>query len=221
MINFIQVVRGNGICAFLVIGVLAMGVATANAQSRSAPFKLQRNGSLSIKDIVKLTRQSPGRDRITDDELEKIKLESPTPYGKEFRETEGKIMPPRADIYKSSELLGSNGVHTLLPRKSVLFVPDHLKDKVLKERKGELVLWPQFLKENYLWLQTREVSLAIAKGEEPFSEAIQEIIPRSRKVIVAVYKRSPISVHTPKEEVESDLSSEIQAKTETETQTKK
>ena len=217
MSKFSQIAKGNGICAFLVLAVLPIGAPTANAQSRSAPFKLQRNSSPTIKDIVKLTRQSPARDSITDDELEKIKSENPTSYGKEFRKTDGKIMPPRADIYKSSQLLGSNGVHTLLPLKSVLFVPEHLKDKLLKERKGELLLWPQFLKENYLWLQTREVSLAIAKGEEPFSEAIQEIIPRSRKVIVAVYKRSPISVQTPKEEVESDLSSAIQAKTETQT----
>ena len=190
---------GSASFAVATIALLFLAPAKGSSQGRNFPFKVKANGRISMEEIHRVTRRAPARDRITDEELGKIKDANPTPFGPEFQPTKTKMTPPRGDLYSNSELLWDGSGHTILPKRAILFVPDALKEKVLEAQKGNFEFWPKFSRENQSWIQPWEVSLDVAKGIKPLSEPIRKSIEKSPKIVVAVYNKFPISVLPPRE----------------------
>lgn len=179
--------------------VILLGVAKPvfSQGSPPPPFKPQKNGGISMKDIIKLTQRPPAKDRITDEELQRIKDSNPIRYTREFKKNLDNNPHPVGDLYADSKIIGIGEFHTVVPETAVLFVPEKLQGHILKSPRGKLVLWPHFLKQNLNWIQPREVSLKTAQGEVPLSESTQKSLVRSTKIVVAVYRGFPISVLSP------------------------
>lgn len=184
-------------CLIALVYALVSGIstdATCQEQAASFPFKLKKNGNISMRDAFKLTQRPAGSDRITDEALQKIKDANPAKYDRAFKKTTRKVMPPRGDLYANSIVLGGEESHTVVPRNSVLFAPAALKHHVLEVPNGALVLWPRFFKENMNWIQTQEVSFKQARGDDKLSDSVLKRIARTGKIVVAVHKGYPISV---------------------------
>ncbi|SHK27152.1 hypothetical protein SAMN02745181_3540 [Rubritalea squalenifaciens DSM 18772] len=113
----------------------------------------------------------------------------------------------KVNIYKVSAILVSSSKHTVVPEKAILYTPDALKSKVAKKPEGEFVKWSSFYKSNYSWLHLMEVSLEQARGLKPIDKTKIENLQRQGKMIIAVYKKNPITV-TPYKEKESEETKE-------------
>ncbi|GAA5495247.1 hypothetical protein Rhal01_01422 [Rubritalea halochordaticola] len=113
----------------------------------------------------------------------------------------------KVNIYKVSAILVSSSKHTVVPEKAILYTPDALKSKISKKPEGEFVKWSSFYKSNYGWLQLLEVSYEQARGLKPIDKDKIENLKRQGKMIIAVYKKNPITV-TPYKEKESEESEE-------------
>ncbi len=193
--------------ALAAVAVSLASIATsASAQDRKLPFRVKKDGTVNYEDLKKLTRQAPSRDSITDDELAAIKSKHVIEYDSFFTPTDEAKSPPRSDLYADSIILSDGVNHTLLPKRSLVFVPERYQRRVVDAPVGKLILWPTFNKINSSWLRVQEVSLPIAKGEEPLADGIRRQLESGFQVVVSTYKQSPISVMPLKEpsEVEGE-----------------
>ena len=181
---------------------LAVITSSASAQDRTLPFRVKKDGSVNYEDLKKLTRQAPTRDSITDEELAAIKSKHVIEYDSFFKPTGEEKSPPRSDLYADSIILSDGVNHTLLPKRSLMFVPEKFQRRVVDAPVGKLILWPTFKKVNASWLRVQEVSLPIAKGDEPLADGIRRQLESGFQVVVSTYKNSPISVMPLKEPAE-------------------
>ena len=67
--------------------------------------------------------------------------------------------------YENSTIISVSGVHTVVPKGSVLHVPPSLAGMIVKSPKGKLLGWPQFREKNIRYINTYEVPLEVAKGQ--------------------------------------------------------
>jgi len=100
----------------------------------------------------------------------------------------------RGDLLSQSEFLCNMGMMTLLPKRSVLHVPDRLAERQRPKDNANIVTWPQFQVKNRTWITTLEVSRLQAEGKEPISEQKMESLLQTGDVIIATMGGSPISV---------------------------
>lgn len=98
------------------------------------------------------------------------------------------------DLIKDSIILCYRGNLTLLPKRSVLHLPDALKSRFEAAEGAAVVTWEDFLKGNRGWIRTVEVSADQAMGREPLDEAVTSAFEGLASVVVATYKGGPISV---------------------------
>mgnify|MGYP000636850666 CR=1 FL=1 len=98
------------------------------------------------------------------------------------------------NIYANSEILLSGNVHTILPKNSILHIPEHLKSKLVQSPSGKFIIWPKFYASNPAWIYKYEVSLDQKKGNTPFTEAQIQRFEQTGKIVVAVIRNNPTSV---------------------------
>lgn len=97
-------------------------------------------------------------------------------------------------LYKNSHILVGRGQHTIVPKNSILVLPETLKSRVAAKPSGTFVLWPDFKRSNQDWLWTSEVSLDQAKGITPLPEKKMKDLEKLNRVVVALYRGNPVSV---------------------------
>lgn len=98
------------------------------------------------------------------------------------------------DLVKDSIILCFRGNLTLLPKRSVLHLPESLKSRFEAADNAEVVPWATFLQQNRGWIRTMEVSREQAMGEAPLSADTTAAFGTSTSVIVATFQGGPISV---------------------------
>jgi len=106
------------------------------------------------------------------------------------------------DLIKESTVVCFNGSLTLVPKRAVLFIPEHLKDRIGVKPKQEVKTWRNFLPANRGWIRTLEVSRDQAMGYAPISKATLDAMQQGNSMIVATFKAGPISVLPMKTEEE-------------------
>ncbi|NNJ87183.1 MAG: hypothetical protein HKP20_08430 [Akkermansiaceae bacterium] len=110
-------------------------------------------------------------------------------------------------LYKNSHIIVNRGEHTIIPKRSILVLPDRLKSRVTKKPSGKFVLWPEFKKTNQDWIWTFEVTLDQAKGITPLPEGRMKDLAKLNRVVVALYRGNPVSVLPPrKKDTDKDAS---------------
>lgn len=102
--------------------------------------------------------------------------------------------------YDNTLILVKDGVHTVLPQGAILNMPPELEGMLVKEPKGDLMRWPDFLKKYGHVIDTREVTWETVKGEDPIREEEKKAFAKKGKMVVAVFKKNPVTVLEPPEE---------------------
>lgn len=97
-------------------------------------------------------------------------------------------------MFDGMTILGSSGQWTVVPSNAFLAKSPVLTKYVLEKPNGTYTQWAEFSRRNRVWLMSHEVTADTIKGENPITEKQLESFQKSRKVIVATYKNSPISV---------------------------
>jgi|AACY02.2.fsa_nt_gi hypothetical protein len=117
----------------------------------------------------------------------------------------------KRSLLDSSAILCFRGKLTLVPKRAVLHVPEHLENRFGVNGKVEVKSWQDFYAANRGWIRPLEVTRDEAFGFKPLSEAKLEAIKESTTVVVATFKNGPIAVRPyvdPAEEAASSDKSE-------------
>ena len=128
--------------------------------------------------------------------------DSPTGAGENKQPTAGKkpiVKVKHTSLYKNSHIIAYKGQHTIIPKSSILFLPDKLKSRIVEKPTGKFVLWPFFKQSNQSWIWIYEVSLDQAKGKKPLPKGKMEQFQKLNRMVVAQFRRNPVSVLKPKE----------------------
>lgn len=96
--------------------------------------------------------------------------------------------------YANSEVVAHADYHTVVPKGCVLYVPDKFRSRAVVKPHGRFIIWPKFLQRNATWLHQYEVTLDQARGLSPIDPERMKRLKQTGKVVLAVYKRNPISV---------------------------
>jgi len=103
----------------------------------------------------------------------------------------------KRSMFDGMTVLGSTGEWTIVPSNAFLAKSAILSNYVLDKPNGNYVQWSEFSSRNRAWLNSHEVTIGTIKGEDPITEEQLETFAKSRKVIVATYNGSPVSVLPP------------------------
>lgn len=119
------------------------------------------------------------------------------------KEDVAKVNAP-VSYYDKAIILVKDGNHTVVPSGAVLNVPEKLLAMVSKKAVGALIGWPDFLKRYPRLVTTKDVSWSTVKGEDPITKKEKKLFEVGNKIVVAVFKGSPVTVLEPpvKEEEE-------------------
>lgn len=107
------------------------------------------------------------------------------------------------DLLSQSDIISFRGMATLVPKRAILQIPSACKDLIKLEPGAKIVSWADFYAANRGWITTIEVSRVQAEGNKPLAEESQNVMSKSRNLVIAVYQGGPISVlplKTPKED---------------------
>lgn len=111
---------------------------------------------------------------------------------------------PRAwdagNIVERSEFLSFQGIATMVPKGSVLHIPEFMKSRVGITDDARIVTWAEFIRANRGWITTHEVTRDQAEGRQEFSEAALNSISRSTNVVIATLSGGPITVLPPQDD---------------------
>ena len=191
--------------ALAIVALLGLAALdSASAQQEKLPFRAKKDGTVNYDDLLKMTRQGAAKDSITDDELAAIKSKYKIKYNELFKPTGESVTAPSKDLYATSLILSDGVNHTLLPKRAIVFLPEKYQRRLVEEPVGKLIFWPEFQKLNASWIKPLEVTLSVAKGDEPIAEALRKRFESGFQVIVSVYQNSPISLMPLKEPAETD-----------------
>ena len=100
-------------------------------------------------------------------------------------------------FYEGSTIITLEDIHTVVPKGSVLHVPEGLAKMIVKQPKGEMMFWPEFLQKYPKLVITKEVTWKTAKGEDPIKGSELKAFVEGGKIVVAVFKKNPLSVLEP------------------------
>lgn len=117
------------------------------------------------------------------------------------------------DLVKTSTVFAYRGYLTLVPKRSVLHVPDVYAKRLEVQNGAKVQTWRDFYQSNRGWIRTMEVTREQALGHVPFSEETAAAIQDSSVVVIATYQGGPISVLPPMEEEEVPSRSEMKPTT--------
>lgn len=114
------------------------------------------------------------------------------------------------DLIKDSTILCYRGYLTLVPKQSVLHIPEGLKDRIGEKKGVEIKGWKEFYRTNRGWIRTVEVTRDQVLGYKPLPETTLNAIANSTSLVVATFKDGPVSVLPLKEE--EDIPSALEQK---------
>ncbi len=112
------------------------------------------------------------------------------------------------DLIKESTILCYRGFLTLVPKQSVLHLPEKLADRFKEQPNIKVQSWQDFYFANRGWIRTVEVTREQAMGEAPLAEDLVETFKTSASAVVATFKGGPISVLPVKETEEESSQTE-------------
>lgn len=126
---------------------------------------------------------------------------------KKLEEAVPKIQSGKKSFYDNSIIIvaAKDNIHCVVPKGAVLNLPGALGGgdlKIQEKPVGQFVLWPTFYKKYARWIKTREVSWATAKGEDPIKKEEKKMFADAGQLVVAVFKKNPVSVLEPPPEEE-------------------
>lgn len=152
------------------------------------------------------------RDVATHDELlQSYRISQENDPIKQLKQVEGPdpaVEHKTAGILDSSDFVVAGKFATLVPKRAILHIPKNLADRLNYKGGVTIQTWPEFFAANRSWITTIEVSRAQAEGKVLLEEETRKQMPRSRNLIVATFKGSPISVLPPQEDASAPPTSE-------------
>ena len=101
--------------------------------------------------------------------------------------------PSARNPLRRSSILSFNGKCTIVPAGSVINLPTRFADRVVSKPEGKLVSFPEFLRANFGWLQTKEITKKELEGANPSEKSAQSTAAKSTYVVIATRNKSPIS----------------------------
>ncbi|MCW1913945.1 hypothetical protein OJ996_10185 [Luteolibacter sp. GHJ8] len=107
---------------------------------------------------------------------------------------EEKAIPKRWDLESNSEYIAFGEFVTLLPKGAIIHVPEKHKANVVKEMKGALLLWPEFVARYPGLVSRMDVSLEEASGQKPIAAERLKAARNTGLIIVGVLNQNPITV---------------------------
>jgi len=159
----------------------------------TAPLLLAENGT-GLKQLPD-TPSVPTSDRITSAALSQLKSAvKPSFPQAQWTEQAPQGETRNYDIYKDSVILQQGNSHTVLPRNSIVYLPESLKQKVVSRPSGSFVSWPQFYLKNRNWIFTHEISLKQAHGTAPLKDGVIKQFERINRLVIAIHQNNPISI---------------------------
>lgn len=108
----------------------------------------------------------------------------------------------QSSLWSRSIILTDGENFTLVPIGSILHLPAEQRVHIAAKPEGKFTFWPNFLKKNGSWLEAKEVSLEMSRGDEKAAKALLLSVARHPRALVAVYKGGPITVLEPPPESE-------------------
>ncbi len=100
----------------------------------------------------------------------------------------------KLSLVERSTLLASGAYCAMVPKGSVIYVPDRYKNKVVMKPQGKLKNWNAFLSANSGWIHLHQVRLKQAFGQEFLNEDKMKAYKSIGKIVIAVNGGNPISV---------------------------
>ncbi len=152
-------------------------------------------------------------DRVSAKDLRIRKARETAFIGKQdTRAEDPRVRPPKGQsILAESVLLGNGRNWTLVPKGSVLHLPENLEKHILENAEGEIMPWQKFLARNRSWLTTAEVDMDTATGRKPIPDSKLKAWTRTGSIVVAIHRGGAISVRR-KPESESESKPEPEPK---------
>lgn len=98
------------------------------------------------------------------------------------------------NIADESTLLASKGFWTPLPTGTVIYIPNHLKSKIVTHPTGKISDWKQFLYKNRGWIHLLPVTMDQARGSSRIKADVIKAYQSMGKVVIATYQNNPVSV---------------------------
>ena len=159
----------------------------------TAPTLLAENGT-GLKQLPDAP-SAPTSDRITSAALSQLKSAvKPSFPQAQWTEQAPKGEARNYDIYEDSVILQQGNSHTVLPRNSIVYLPESLKQKVVNRPNGAFVSWPQFYLKNRNWIFTHGISLNQAQGTTPLKDGVMQQFKRINRLVIAIHQNNPISI---------------------------
>jgi hypothetical protein len=152
-------------------------------------------------------RKAPMHTPVKEEELLKRAAEASAKQDKLLEKSKAKRggeekRPPntKSTLLEHSIILTDGEKFTLIPEGSILHLPEKLQAHVLQNPEGDFTFWPNFLKRNASWLTTKEVTLAMSRGDAVAAKAVYSEVSQENRAVVAVYKGGPIMILETQEE---------------------
>lgn len=100
----------------------------------------------------------------------------------------------KRNLLEASQILANGTTWTIVPKTSILTVPERLQNKLVQSPKGKFVDWRTFLNSNPAWLDTEKVNLTTASGRAKIDYEHFATISRRGKITIAIHKGNPVSM---------------------------
>lgn len=108
--------------------------------------------------------------------------------------TKPTVQVKKKSLIGSSTLLANNGTWTLVPKGSVIHIPENLKSKIVTAPTGRLIEWKTFLRKNHGWIHTHAINMTQAQGKDKVNQDTIKAYKSMGKIVVATCSGGPISV---------------------------
>lgn len=112
------------------------------------------------------------------------------------------VLPKRVvakpDPFGQATILAKGGKWTIVPKGSILHLPEKFSNLVVAKPQGKMMPFSQFLKANYSWLRTKEVTSDHVSGVKEVDKKAFESIAYNNLVVVASLHRSPTAIYIKK-----------------------
>lgn len=128
--------------------------------------------------------------------------------------------PQKLSLLANSDILCQAGMATLVPKRSILHLPEAMQSRLGMKDGAQIENWSTFLAANRGWITLVEVSGKQAEGKEPLSEETIKSFEESSNLIVATFRGCPISVMPLKTPAEGQVPAAAPASTTPSTSTK-
>ncbi|MCW1926461.1 hypothetical protein OKA05_28175 [Luteolibacter arcticus] len=102
--------------------------------------------------------------------------------------------PQGWDLEKNSEFITFEGAVTLVPKGSILHIPDRYRANVVSAMKGNFMLWSEFSARYRGLVGSFEVSMPEASGETEIKPERLEVARKTGLILVGTLNHNPISV---------------------------